>query len=133
VETINAFFERHETPGYKFDVDSEGNVFIVEMEGAERTSVIALLIKYFNIPNGGISIILNAPIIVEINSGKNYFGCLIFGCNQFYNLLVSYNSPLSSTRKRVSIVIRSRHTSKFKHYSKTTSTSTSTSTPTSTT
>jgi len=132
VETIDAFFERHETPGYKFDIDSKGNVFIVEMEGAEHTSVIGLLIGCFIIPNGGI-ITLNSPIKVEINSGKNHFGCLIFGCNQFYNLLVSYNSPLSSTRKRVSIVIRSRHTSKFKHYSKTTSTSTSTSTPTSTT
>ena len=126
METIDAFFEGHETPGYKFDIDSEGNVFIVEMEGAEHTSVIELLIDYFKIPNGGI--ILNAPIKVEINSGKNHFGCLIFGCNQFYNLLVSYNSPLSSTRKRESIVIQSRHTSKFKNYSKTTSTSTPTST-----
>ncbi|CAG8663532.1 7591_t:CDS:2, partial [Paraglomus brasilianum] len=66
VETIDAFFEGHETPGYKFDIDSEGNVFIVEMEGAEHTSVIELLIDYFKIPNGGI--ILNAPIKVEINS-----------------------------------------------------------------
>ena len=128
METIDAFFERHETPGYKFDVDLEGNVFMVEMEGAEHTSVIELLIDYFKIPNGGI--ILNAPIKVEINSGKNHFGCLIFGCNQFYNLLVSYNnnSPLSSIRKRVSIVIRSRHTSKFKHYSTSTSNPTSIST-----
>ncbi|CAG8581262.1 5646_t:CDS:1, partial [Ambispora leptoticha] len=75
VETIDAFFERHETPGYKFDIDSKGNVFIVEMGGSEHTSVIALLIHFFTVPNGGIG--PNAPIKFGVNSGKKkFFGLL---------------------------------------------------------
>ena len=75
METIDAFFERHETPGYKFDIDSKGNVFIIEMEGPEHTSVIGLLIHFFTVPNGGIG--RNAPIKFGVNSGKKkFFGLL---------------------------------------------------------
>ncbi|RHZ47099.1 hypothetical protein Glove_593g20 [Diversispora epigaea] len=95
METIDAFFERHETAGYKFDIDSEGNVFIVEMEGPEHTSVIELLIDYFKIPNG-----------VEVNSvRKNPFGCLIFGCNQFYNLFTTSTPP---RQRRFGCTVRPR-------------------------
>ncbi|RHZ65019.1 hypothetical protein Glove_319g151 [Diversispora epigaea] len=66
VETIDAFFERHETPGYKFDIDSKGNVFIVEMGGPEHTTTIKILNRFFNVPNG--AIIRNSPIGVEVNS-----------------------------------------------------------------
>ncbi|CAG8607133.1 13380_t:CDS:2 [Funneliformis caledonium] len=62
VEKIDTFFERQDTRGYKFDIDSKGNIFIVEMEKAEHASVVGLLQKYFEVPNGGI--IINPPIDV---------------------------------------------------------------------
>ena len=52
LSTIDAFFERHETLPYKFDIDSKRNVFIVEMEG-DVHSMLAMTLSYmFNAPNG---------------------------------------------------------------------------------
>ncbi|RIB19802.1 hypothetical protein C2G38_2244957 [Gigaspora rosea] len=36
------------------DIDPRGNVFIVEMKKAEHASVVARLIRYFKVPNGGV-------------------------------------------------------------------------------
>ncbi|GBC00277.1 hypothetical protein RclHR1_00380045 [Rhizophagus clarus] len=44
-EKIDNFFESHDTRGYKFDIDSSGNVFIVEMDQ---------LFHDFKVPNGGV-------------------------------------------------------------------------------
>ncbi|RIA95862.1 hypothetical protein C1645_872488 [Glomus cerebriforme] len=55
VEKFDTFFEHHDTHGYKFDIDQRGNVFIVEMEKAERAFVVARLQKYFDVPNGGVA------------------------------------------------------------------------------
>ncbi|RHZ90263.1 hypothetical protein Glove_1g48 [Diversispora epigaea] len=55
VKKIDTFFERHDTRGYKFDIDSKGNVFIVEMESDEHAFVVARLQKYFEVPNGGVA------------------------------------------------------------------------------
>ena len=40
---IDAFFEDHETSPYKFDIDSERNVFIVEIEGYVHSGVVVTL------------------------------------------------------------------------------------------
>jgi hypothetical protein len=73
LKAIDAFFERQETSGYKFDVDSKGNAFIVEMGKAVRFSVIGLLQDYFKVPNGGN--FNNPPINVVANAGKrNSYG-----------------------------------------------------------
>ncbi|RHZ69493.1 hypothetical protein Glove_283g92 [Diversispora epigaea] len=66
VETIDAFFECHETPGYKFDIDSKGNVFIIEMEKDEHSATTLRLLDYFRAPNGGNTD--NPPIDALINS-----------------------------------------------------------------
>ena len=75
-EEIDTFFEHHDTRGYKFDIDSRGNVFIVDMEKDEHASVVGQLQIYFGVPNG--AIIDNRPIDVLGSSGKkNSFGCLV--------------------------------------------------------
>nr|CAG8599770.1 13692_t:CDS:2 [Entrophospora candida] len=51
---MDNFFERHDTCGYKFDIDSKGNVFIVEMKLDEYAFVVAQLQNYFEVPNGGV-------------------------------------------------------------------------------
>src|SRR2546430_3295886 len=73
VEKIDTFFEHHDTRGYKFDIDSRGNVFIVEMKKAEYFMAVNQLQRYFEVPNGGV--IINPPIDVTCNAGrKNSFG-----------------------------------------------------------
>jgi hypothetical protein len=73
VEKIDTFFERQETRGYKFDIDSKGNVFIVEMVKDEHTAVVKRLDKYFEVPNGGVAD--DPPIdVLEFSSKKNSFG-----------------------------------------------------------
>ncbi|CAB4414156.1 unnamed protein product [Rhizophagus irregularis] len=62
VEKIDTFFERQDTRGYKFDIDSRGNVFIVELKKAEHAFVVARLKKYFDVPNRGVAD--NPPIDV---------------------------------------------------------------------
>src|SRR5437764_10018922 len=75
VEKIDTFFERHDTCGYKFDIDSKGNIFIVEMIKAEHGSVVRQLKNYFNVPNGGV--VDDPPIDVLGAVGKkNSFGLL---------------------------------------------------------
>ena len=71
MKKIDNFFERHDTHGYKFDIDSRGNVFIVEMEKDEHASVVGLLQKYFEVPNGGVAD--NPPIDVGGALGKKKF------------------------------------------------------------
>nr|CAG8632710.1 10095_t:CDS:2 [Entrophospora candida] len=44
---MDNFFERQDTCGYKFDIDSKGNVFIVEMKLDEYAFVVAQLQNYF--------------------------------------------------------------------------------------
>src|SRR2546421_173535 len=68
VETIDAFFERHETTQFKFHVDSEGNVVIVEIEKAAHFATVRLLHQYFEVPNGGV--FLNPPIDVMVKAGE---------------------------------------------------------------
>src|SRR3954463_5770030 len=99
VEKIDIFFERHDTRGYKFDIDSRGNVFIVEMgETAEHNFVIEQLQDYFKVPNGGV--INNPPISVGGAVGKkNSFGLL----RLVISFLMFYNSSLSTTWKRKAI------------------------------
>ncbi|CAG8466220.1 2678_t:CDS:2, partial [Dentiscutata erythropus] len=69
VKKIDTFFERQDTRGYKFEIDPRGNVFIVEMEKAEHASAVARLIKYFEVPNGGVAD--NHPIDV-LGSSAHY-------------------------------------------------------------
>ncbi|CAB5385690.1 unnamed protein product [Rhizophagus irregularis] len=68
VKKIDTFFERQDTRGYKFDIDSRGNVFIIEMEKDERGFVIKRLEKYFDVPNGGV--VDNPPIDVGGSSAQ---------------------------------------------------------------
>jgi hypothetical protein len=68
VEKIDTFFEHQDTRGYKFDIDSRGNVFIVEMEKDEHASVIDQLQSYLRVPNGGVTV--RPPINFMVNSGK---------------------------------------------------------------
>jgi hypothetical protein len=69
VKKIDTFFERNEDArGFKFDVDSKGNVFIVEMVLAEYASVVSRLKKFFEVPNGGV--IFNPPIDIVGSAGK---------------------------------------------------------------
>jgi len=70
-EKIDTFFERQDTRGYKFDIASKGNVFIVEMEKDEHASVIDYLQGRLRIPNGGVT--FNPPINIMVNSGKKKF------------------------------------------------------------
>src|ERR1044072_1263815 len=75
VEKIDTFFERQDTRGYKFDIDSRGNVFIVEIKKDEYGFVVARLQDYFKVPNGGM--IINPPIDVGGSLGKkNSYGSL---------------------------------------------------------
>ena len=117
LSTIDAFFERHETLPYKFDIDSKRNVFIVEMEG-DVHSMLAMTLSYmFNAPNGGI--LLDPPIQVSRNTGKiistglfDYLSChssIIF---------ISTRRPLSSRRWRCKKCLRCRSISGCKRYSK---------------
>jgi len=90
VEKIDTFFERQDTRGYKFDIASKGNVFIVEMEKAEHASVVARLQKYFEVPNGGVAD--NPPIDVLGASGKiNSFGLLSLVIS-----FITFSYPISS-------------------------------------
>ena len=74
MEKIDTFFERHDTRGYKFDIDLKGNVFVVDMKSDEHASVVSLLQDYFKVPNGGV--IYNPPINVMGSPGKkkSFFG-----------------------------------------------------------
>ncbi|RHZ57532.1 hypothetical protein Glove_386g13 [Diversispora epigaea] len=63
VKKIYAFFGRHDSFGFKFEVDSKGNVFMVEMKLGVYGSVVSLLQSYFKFPNG--SRIYEAPISVS--------------------------------------------------------------------
>src|SRR5213080_2869420 len=81
VKKIDNFFERHDTSGYKFDIDSRGNVFIVEMETAEHAFVVARLQEYFKVPNGGV--VDDPPIdVVGASSKKNSF--------ELHRLIISF-------------------------------------------
>ena len=53
VNHYNSFLDHNESSGYKFHWDS-GNVYIVDMANPEHESVVIRLIKYFNLPNGGV-------------------------------------------------------------------------------
>ena len=74
MEKIDTFFERHDTRGYKFDIDLKGNVFVVDMKSDEHASVVSRLQHYFNVPNGGV--VDDALIDVMGSSGKkkSFFG-----------------------------------------------------------
>ena len=90
MKKIDTFFERHDTRGYKFDIDSRGNIFIVEMEKDEHASVVGQLQIYFGVPNG--AIIDNRPIDVLGSSGKK---------NSFESLslvisFITFSYPISS-------------------------------------
>ncbi|RHZ82153.1 hypothetical protein Glove_113g17 [Diversispora epigaea] len=69
VKKIDTFFERHDTRGYKFDIDSKGNVFIVEMESDEHAFVVERLKDYFKVPNGGV---VNDPPIDVAGASAHY-------------------------------------------------------------
>ncbi|CAJ0904375.1 11280_t:CDS:2 [Entrophospora sp. SA101] len=69
VKKIDNFFERHDTRGYKFDIDSKGNVFIVEMESDEHTFVVVRLQEYFKVPNGGV---VDDPPIDVVGASAHY-------------------------------------------------------------
>ncbi len=75
MKKIDTFFERHDTRGYKFDIDPKGNVFIVEMEIAEHGIVVARLQDCFKVPNRGV--IYDPPIDALGSVGKKIpLGCL---------------------------------------------------------
>ncbi|PKY22936.1 hypothetical protein RhiirB3_386814 [Rhizophagus irregularis] len=62
VEKIDTFFERQDIREYKFDIDSRGNVFIVELKKVEHAFVIARFKNYFDVPNRDVA--NNPPIDV---------------------------------------------------------------------
>ncbi|CAG8844184.1 39096_t:CDS:2, partial [Gigaspora margarita] len=95
MKKINTFFEHQNTHGYKFEINPKGNVFIVEMEKAVHRFVVAQLIKYFEVPNGGVT--NNSPIDIagsldRKNSFRSLslvisfiiFSCLIIAHYQLY-------------------------------------------------
>ncbi len=90
MKKIDAFFERQDTRGYKFDTDSRGNVFIVEMEKDEHASVVARLQEYFKVPNGGVAD--NPPIDVLGASGKKNS----FGSRSLVISFITFSYPISS-------------------------------------
>ena len=71
MKKIDTFFEQQDTSGYKFDINSRGDVFIVEMEKGEHASVIDYLQGCLRIPNGGVT--FNPPINIMVNSGEKKF------------------------------------------------------------
>ena len=73
---IDSFFERYDTKAYKFDIDSAGNVFIIEMEGGVHASVAVILYKFFDAPNGSANI-LNPLITLKHNTGKRFVYVII--------------------------------------------------------
>jgi hypothetical protein len=115
VKKIDTFFERQDTRGFKFDIDSRGNVSIVEMEKAEHFAVVKRLDKYFEVPNGGVAD--NPPIEVYSNSGKKNSFRLLRLVISFIIFSCPYNSSLSTTWKRKTICTRYCYIPRFDHYS----------------
>ncbi|CAG8762717.1 12865_t:CDS:2 [Cetraspora pellucida] len=51
IKNYNKFLESHELSGYKFEYN-DGNIFIIDMCTQVHEVVVALLQRYFNVPNG---------------------------------------------------------------------------------
>ena len=68
VEAYNNFLENNVSTGYKF-YWNDGNVYIVGMANPEHEGIVLRLIKYFNVPNGGIDD--DPPIDIALQSCKN--------------------------------------------------------------
>ena len=68
VEAYNNFLENNVSTGYKFHWDN-GDVHIVDMASPEHEAVVLRLIKYFNVPNGGVDD--DPPIDIALQSCKN--------------------------------------------------------------
>ena len=73
---IDSFFERHDAKAYKFDIDSAGNVFIIEIRGGVHASVAVILYRFFYAPNGSVTI-LRPPIVIKHNTGKRFVYVII--------------------------------------------------------
>jgi len=72
---IDSFFERHDAKAYKFDIDSAGNVFIIEIRGGVHASVAVILFRFFDAPNGSVTIL--PPIVIKHNTGKRFVYVII--------------------------------------------------------
>ncbi|CAG8711939.1 8547_t:CDS:2, partial [Cetraspora pellucida] len=62
IKNHNKFLESHELSGYKFEYN-DGNIFIIDMCTQVHEAVVALLQRYFNVPNG--NEIADPPILVS--------------------------------------------------------------------
>ena len=76
---IDSFFERHDAKAYKFDIDSAGNVFIIEMEGGVHASVAVILYRFFDASNGSVNI-RKPPITIKHNTGKRFLQVYVIIC-----------------------------------------------------
>ncbi|RUS33928.1 hypothetical protein BC938DRAFT_483210 [Jimgerdemannia flammicorona] len=62
VERYNTFVVLREAPGYKFKLNADGDVYIVDMADSEHEAVISSLQAVFRVANGGV--LWNPPIRV---------------------------------------------------------------------
>ncbi|CAG8585966.1 4845_t:CDS:2 [Paraglomus brasilianum] len=60
-EAYNNFLEHNTSKGYKFHWDN-GNVYIVGMASSEHERIVRLLMRYFEVPNGGVGVSNVLPI-----------------------------------------------------------------------
>ncbi|RHZ75718.1 hypothetical protein Glove_212g57 [Diversispora epigaea] len=63
IKEYNKFLEHKESSGYKYQRENNGDVFIIDMSDPEHDRVVALLQRYFNIPNN--NVLFNPPIEVS--------------------------------------------------------------------
>ena len=66
-KAYNNFLEHNTSKGYKFHWDN-GNVYIVGMAKSEHEMIVIRLIKYFEVPNGGVDDI--SPIDLMLQACK---------------------------------------------------------------
>ncbi|RHZ66579.1 hypothetical protein Glove_306g43 [Diversispora epigaea] len=63
IKEYNKFLERKESLGYKYQRENNDDVFIIDMSDQEHDKVVAILQRYFNIPNN--NVVFNPPIDVS--------------------------------------------------------------------
>jgi hypothetical protein len=66
-EAYNHFLEHNTSKGYKFCWD-DGNIYIVGMAKYEHERIVLRLIKYFEVPNGGVDD--DPPIALTLQACK---------------------------------------------------------------
>ena len=90
VKEYNTFVDRYESTGYKFYWENK-NVYIIEMAYADRGAVVALLMRYFDLPNNGV--LLLPPIRVLPQPCKR-FPFNMFGLWLVISIHIFFYRPL---------------------------------------